>query len=132
MSIMKGKLRRSAVVVAFAVGAFQALSIVGAQVASAAAVSCTFSGGALTVQLTGAGDVFSRDAAGNILVNGAQTSGLGAWHAMPRSTRPSPTPRRSTSTAPQVPLLTDDDVTIQTYISRRQAPRRTSAASTGP
>ena len=37
MSIMKGKLRRSAVVVAFSLGAFQALSIVGAQVASAAA-----------------------------------------------------------------------------------------------
>ena len=36
MSIMKGKLRRSAVVVAFALGAFQALSIVGANVASAA------------------------------------------------------------------------------------------------
>ena len=35
MSIMKGKLRRSAVVVAFSLGAFQALSLVGANVASA-------------------------------------------------------------------------------------------------
>ncbi len=35
MSIMKGKLRRSAVVVAFSLGAFQALSIIGANVAQA-------------------------------------------------------------------------------------------------
>ena len=53
MSIMKGKLRRSAVVVAFSLGAFQALSIVGANVASAAAVACTFNSGTLTVQFTG-------------------------------------------------------------------------------
>jgi len=74
MSITKGKLRRSAVVLAFTLGAFQALSIVGAQVASAAAVACTFSGGTLTVQFTGLGHTMSRDAAGNILVDGVKTS----------------------------------------------------------
>src|SRR6476660_3273587 len=74
MSITKGKLRRSAVVVAFSLGAFQALSIVGANVASAAPNACTFSGGTLTVQFTGLGHFISRDAAGNILVDFAKTS----------------------------------------------------------
>ncbi len=74
MSIMKGKLRRSAVVVAFSLGAFQALSIVGANVASAAAVACTFNSGTLTVQFTGLGHTIGQDAAGNILVDGAKTS----------------------------------------------------------
>jgi Ca2+-binding RTX toxin-like protein len=74
MSIMKGKLRRSAVVVAFSLGAFQALSIVGANVASAAAVACTFNSGTLTVQFTGAGHTISQDAIGNILVDGLKTS----------------------------------------------------------
>ena len=78
MSIMKGKLRRSAVVVAFSLGAFQALSIVGANVASAAALSCTFSGGVLTVEFHGGTALvphtISQDAIGNILVDGVRTS----------------------------------------------------------
>ena len=76
MSLMKGKLRRSAVVVAFSVGAFQALSVIGATTASAAVTSCSFSGGVLTVGIAGA-EVVSQDVAGNILFTGALTSTLG-------------------------------------------------------
>jgi len=112
---MKGKLRRSAVVVAFSLGAFQALSIVGAQVASAAPVACTFSGGVLTVQFTGLGHTMSRDAAGNILVDGAKTS----------LTVPSCTTSVDATVANTTQInvngtpgatLTDDGVTIITYL----------------
>jgi hypothetical protein len=72
MSIMKGKLRRSAVVVAFSLGAFQALSFVGANVASAAVATCSFTGGVLTLGITGA-SVVSQDTAKNILVDGVKT-----------------------------------------------------------
>ncbi len=48
MSFLKGKLGRSAAVVAFTVGAFQALALVGATPASAAP-TCSYSSGALTV-----------------------------------------------------------------------------------
>jgi hypothetical protein len=116
MSIRNGKLRRSAVVVAISLGAFQALSIVGAQVASAAPVSCTFSGGVLTVQLTGGGDVFSRDAAGNILVNGVKTSVLALGCETAVDATVANTTQININGTPGA-LATDDDVTIQTYIS---------------
>jgi Ca2+-binding RTX toxin-like protein len=48
MSFLKGKLGRSAAVVGFSLGAFQALSIVGALPASAAP-TCTYASGALTI-----------------------------------------------------------------------------------
>jgi hypothetical protein len=74
MSIMKGKLRRSAVVVAFSLGAFQALSIVGATSAFAA-VSCTFTSGTLAITANVDGDSVDVQQAtsGAILLNGAQT-----------------------------------------------------------
>jgi len=73
MSITKGKLRRSAVVVAFAVGAFQALSVIGATTASAAVASCSFTSGVLTIGVTGTPNVIGQDVAKNIEVNGADT-----------------------------------------------------------
>jgi Ca2+-binding RTX toxin-like protein len=73
MSIRKGKLRRSAVVVAFTVGAFQALSVIGANVASAAVASCSFTSGVLTIGVTGSPNVIGQDAAKNIEVGGFDT-----------------------------------------------------------
>lgn len=72
MSFLKDKLGRSAAVVAFTLGAFQALSIVGALPANAAVVTCSFTGGALNLTLSGA-TVISQDAAANILVGGVKT-----------------------------------------------------------
>src|SRR4249919_135555 len=72
MSIMKGKLRRSAVVVAFSLGAFQALSIVGATSALAVG-TCSVSGGVMTVAAPNAGDdvTVAVDTNGNIHVAAA-------------------------------------------------------------
>ncbi len=55
MSFLKGKLGRSAAVVAFSVGAFQALSIVGA-VSASAAPACSVSAGVITAAAPAAGD----------------------------------------------------------------------------
>src|SRR3989442_10061703 len=74
MSFLKGKMGRSVAVVAFTLGAYQTLSMVGATSALAAATTCTFSGGVLTVGFTGAGHVISQDSPGNILVDGSKTS----------------------------------------------------------
>jgi hypothetical protein len=54
--------------------AFQALALVGAQVASAAVVSCSFGSGTLTVNISGTVE-FSADA-GNIEIDGAVTDPL--------------------------------------------------------
>jgi Ca2+-binding RTX toxin-like protein len=72
MSIMKGKLRRSAVVVAFSLGAFQALSVIGASVANAA-TTCSFAGGVVTVSATGDTDTIKvyQDTNGGIHVAGS-------------------------------------------------------------
>jgi hypothetical protein len=56
--------------------AFQALALVGAQVASAAVVSCSFGTGTLTVNVSGGTTAFSTDASGNITINGAVTDPL--------------------------------------------------------
>jgi hypothetical protein len=71
MSITKGKLRRSAVVVAFSLGAFQALSIIGANVASAAS-TCSFAGGVVTASAPADGDTLTvyEDLNGGIHVAG--------------------------------------------------------------
>ena len=55
MSFLKDKLGRSAVVVAFSLGAFQTLSMIAAPAATAAG-SCSFSGGVFTVAAPSAGD----------------------------------------------------------------------------
>ena len=125
MSIMKGKLRRSAVVVAFSLGAFQALSIVGANVASAAAVACTFSGGALTVQFTGLGRTSSRRTplgtswwtARRRALTGADMHDLGR-----RDHRQYDADQHQRHAGAS---LTDDVVTIQTY--KRNAARYVTA-----
>jgi len=80
MSIMKGKLRRSAVVVAFSLGAFQALSLVGANVASAVVTTnCSFTGGILTLGINaGTTTTISQDTAKNVLVDGVKTDTLAA------------------------------------------------------
>ncbi len=82
MSIMSGKLRRSAVVVAFSLGAFQALSVVGAGMASAAVVTCSFTAGVLTVGITGT-SVVSQDTAKNILLDGVKTDTLAGCTTSP-------------------------------------------------
>jgi hypothetical protein len=116
MSIMKGKLRRSAVVVAFSLGAFQALSVVGATMASAAATTCSFSGGVLTVGFTGAGHWISQDVPGNILVDGVKTSAT----AIPTcSTSVDATTANTTAiniNGTPGATLTDDAVAIWTYV----------------
>ena len=121
MSIMKGKLRRSAVVVAFSLGAFQALSIVGANVASAAAVACTFNSGTLTVQFTRACVTPSaQDAAGNILVDGAKTSAtVRDLHDLGRRDHRQYDADQRQRHARRV-RLTDDGVSIQTYKLHRR------------
>jgi hypothetical protein len=55
--------------------AFQALALVGAQVASAAVVSCSFGSGTLTVNISGTVE-FSATASGNIQIDGADTDPL--------------------------------------------------------
>ncbi len=71
MSIMKGKLRRSAVVVAFSVGAFQALSVIGATAANAVS-TCSFAGGVVTASAPDDGDTLKvyQDSNGGIHVAG--------------------------------------------------------------
>jgi hypothetical protein len=72
--------RKRLPVVAFAgvLFAFQAIALVGAQVASAA-IACTFSGGVITVTASGSGDIVDvqQDGAspGHILVEGADCTG---------------------------------------------------------
>ncbi|MGH2595214.1 MAG: hypothetical protein ACRDH7_04545, partial [Actinomycetota bacterium] len=71
MSITKGRLRRSAVVVTFTLGAFQALSIVGALPASAAVGPlCSVASGVVTVSTDSPDDTFRvyADANGGIHV----------------------------------------------------------------
>jgi hypothetical protein len=71
MSIMKGRLRRSAVVVAFSLGAFQALSVIGATAANAVS-SCSFAGGVVTASAPADGDTLKiyQDNNGGIHVAG--------------------------------------------------------------
>ncbi len=64
--------RRTALIAAGALFAFQALAVVAPQTASAAIVSCSFGGGTLTVNMTGT-EAFSTDASGNITLNGSVT-----------------------------------------------------------
>lgn len=70
--------RGSALVVTGALMAFQALALVGAQVAQANVLSCSFGAGTLTVNLNDAGqpDVFSAEADGDIVIDGAVTDPL--------------------------------------------------------
>lgn len=84
---------------------FQALAIVGAPTAFAIA-SCTFSGGTLSIVLSGGESiVFSQNASGPVLVNGANTT------AAPCSTRRATV---TNTTAISVTGFTgDEDVTIQ-------------------
>src|SRR4029078_560129 len=76
MSLKKGRVRHSAVVVALSLGAFQALSMIGATSASATVSTvCSFTGGTLTLGLdANTGTFISQDVAKNILVDGALTS----------------------------------------------------------
>jgi Ca2+-binding RTX toxin-like protein len=113
MSIMKGKLRRSAVVVAFALGAFQALSIVGANVASAAVASCSFSGGVLTIGITlSTAEVVSQDDAKNILLTGAKTDTLTGCTTSPAANVGNTT--AINITGPAGVSLTNESLTIVT------------------
>jgi len=73
MSFLKGKIGRSAVIVAFSLGAFQTLGVIGATVASAAPL-CTYSGaatGVLTVNDDLASDfiAFDRDSTGVVTLS---------------------------------------------------------------
>src|SRR5712691_3487590 len=78
MSFLKGKMGRSVAVVAFTLGAYQTLSLVGATSALAAVASCSFSGGVLTVGIAASSaETVSQDVAKNILFTGAKTSTLG-------------------------------------------------------
>ena len=117
MSIMKSKLRRSAVVVAFSLGAFQALSIVGANVASADVTTvCSFSGGVLTlgIDATTATSI-SQDVAKNILVDTDLTSTLGGTCATSAAANVGNTtainitgPAGASSTDETLTIVTDD------------------------
>lgn len=72
MNFLKGKLGRSVAVVAFTLGAFQALSIVGALPASAAP-TCTYSAGALSItdDVNGTNVVLQQDNNGQVGVGGS-------------------------------------------------------------
>src|SRR3990172_5280773 len=75
MSLFRRGVRRKRLsIVAFAgtLFAYQALALIGALPAGAAVATCSFSGGTLSLAITG-DEVFSQDAAGNILVGGAKT-----------------------------------------------------------
>ena len=79
MSFLKGKLGRSAAVVAFSLGAFQALSIVGATSAFAAP-ACSVSAGVITAAAPAAGDTLAvyQDLNGGIHVSGGVANAVPA------------------------------------------------------
>jgi len=112
---MKGKLRRSAVVVAFSLGVFQALSIVGANVASAVVASCSFTSGVLTVGVTGAGNVVTQDAAKNILINAAQSDTYAGCTTSAAANVGNTT--AINITGPAGASLTNEAVTINTFLA---------------
>jgi hypothetical protein len=122
MSITKGKLRRSAVVVAFTLGAFQALSVVGANMASATVTTnCQFSGGVLTLGINaGTATTVSQNALTQILVDGALTSTLGGTCATSLDANTG-TVTAINVTGPAGVSLTNESLTIQTSVGATSA-----------
>ena len=113
MSLKKGKVRHSAIVVALSLGAFQALSMIGATAAFAAVTTCSFSGGVLTVGITGATTVSQSDPAKNILLDGAQTDAYAGCNTAPAANVGNTT--AINVTGPAGVSLTNESLTIQTY-----------------
>jgi Ca2+-binding RTX toxin-like protein len=110
MSNLKVKLGRVAATAAFMLVAMVA---VGVTPASAAVATCSFSGGVLTVGVTGTPNLFALDAAKNIEINGADTDTFAGCTTSAAANAGNTT--AINITGPAGVSLTNESVTIQTF-----------------